>query len=71
MHNVIKVKIVLEPIYTCKGCGRKGVGEHYSTEPINLTAADRIIRTSAPSYYMPTGWACYGREVYRCPSCKV
>jgi hypothetical protein len=71
MHNVIRVKLVLEPIYVCKECGCKDTGAHYLAEPRSLTEADRRVRTSAPSYYMPTEWACYGDGIYRCPSCRV
>lgn len=65
-----KVTLVGIPVYTCNSCGLSADGSTVTIEVSSIDQIEKAVWNIGPSH-MPVGWACYGKHVVKCPTCKT
>lgn len=67
--NVLSVTIRVSPIYTCKECDRRSVGDAHRLEFLTLETAEDFVAAGSPSSaHMPESWGSF-HDGFRCPDC--
>lgn len=62
----LRIEAKFLPLFTCAVCGKESRGSTQRVEAFSVQELERKLNHMNP-HCMPTGWASYGNQVFKCP----
>lgn len=67
--NVLSVSVRVSPVYQCKRCNTRTLGDAHRLEFLTIERAEDFVAAGSPSSAcMPAGWESF-QDGFRCPDC--